>query len=500
MATEDRQTLWRDGVDAPAFEALKQDREVDVAIVGAGITGLTLALLLRDSGLSVAVIERDRIASGVSGRTTGHLTTMPDARVHELIDSFGEDSARQVVTAMAEAVDAVERTVAELAIDCDFRRTDGYLFAAQPEDRDEVERELEACRRLGMPVGFAESHAVALPFAVPAALRVEGQARFHPVKYLAALARAASEAGVAIDEGTRAHHLHAKDTQEIETQHGQRLSAREVVLATHTPAGIDVLQSAAAPYRSYALAFRPRGPVPEGLYWDTAEPYHYVRPQGELVVVGGADHKTGGGDPGESQAALERWVKGRFEVEEITHRWSSQVYEPIDGLPFIGRRATNRHVWVATGFSGDGLVWGTVAAHILAARLQDRDHPHAELLDTKRFEVRAGGGRFVKENLDVAKHFVGDRLGAFGEGDVEDVDVGEGRVLRKGRKVLAVHRDRAGQLHVRDAVCPHLKCVVKWNRVEGSWDCPCHGARYDADGKVLEGPSMHDLHQVEDAE
>ncbi|HJK96927.1 MAG TPA: FAD-dependent oxidoreductase, partial [Polyangiaceae bacterium LLY-WYZ-14_1] len=473
---------------------LVEDLEVDVAIVGAGITGLSLAMKLQAAGFQVAVLDRDRVASGCTGRSTGHLSTSPDADVQAWVDRFGEDDAAAAAGAMREAVEAIDGAVAEHGIDCDFARTHGTYFAATENDVGYLQAELRACERVGVAVEWV-SEGVGLPFPVSGAIRFDRQAQIDPWRYAQGLARAVVERGAQLFEGTRVEHV-GDDGDAVLTVAGDRtVRARDVVLATHTPLGVDPLQTAVAPYRSYAIAFRPRTGPPEGLFWDTAEPYHYVRPAaGGLCVVGGDDHKTGAGDPKASYASLERWVRERFDVDEITHRWSAQVYEPVDGLPFVGRRATSQHVWVATGFSGDGLVWGTVAAAVLAARLQDREHPLIERIDTRRFEVRAGGAKFAKENLDVAKHFVGDRLASLPDQDrAEALAPGEGLLVRRGSGVVAASRGDDGTLHLRDAICPHLKCVVQWNGEEGSWDCPCHGARYAVDGRVIEGPSTQDL-------
>ena len=463
--------------------------DADVAVVGGGITGLTLTLLLAEAGVDVALFERDRLGAGVTGKSTGHLTTLPDLGLARAIDAHGEERAASVVDAMARTVDALERRAAALAPQA-FERVDGYLFAEPEGDVEALRGELAAARRLGLPV--TEDAPPGLPFEVEAAMRLPGQAKLSPGVWLEALAAAAREAGARLYDHAAVTRVRGKE--HVELASGAEVRADRVVLATHTPVGVDPLQTEVAPHRSYVLAFRlASGAPPPALYWDTAEPYHYIRSHDGLVIAGGADHKTGHDDPAEAEARLERWVRARFDVGEIVHRWSSQVYEPIDGLPFIGESLLGRDVWVATGFSGDGLVWGTFAAQVLAAHLTGQEHPYARLLDARRVDVKAGTKDFLKENADVAKRFVADRLGALRQGDPESVGPGEGAVLRLGRKLVAVHRDASGALHQREAVCPHLGCVVSWNGVEGSWDCPCHGARYDAQGEVLEGPSTRGL-------
>lgn len=494
-----RGSVWHPSAEMPSHPALGRDVEADVCVMGGGITGLTAALLLAREGREVVLIERHRLGSGVTGRTTAHVTTLIDAGYANLAEQLGLTTVRAVHASTSAAIEQIARLVRELDADCDFERVDACFYAEPGDDAAPVHGSHDALRAANVEAPGRIETSNGLPFPTADTLVVPDQAQFHPLRYLAALARAASDAGVRIFEATRAHHVRDGTPCEVETGGGHRVRAQHLVHATHTPAGISVLQVEMKNSRSYVLALRTRSEVPPGLFFDTAEPYRYVRRQtiaGEpLVLVGGGDHETGKGEPGEALRSLEAYARERFEDVEVVARWSSQVYAPSDGLPYIGWSPAGPHSIVATGFDGDGMVFGTLSAMIgtnLIVRDSDR---WADLYRPDRFHVKASTRRVLEKGLSVAKNFVVDRLRVDSRA-VADVPPGEARLLQlKGRR-LAVFRDEDGEVHVRSAVCPHMKCIVHWNAFERSWDCSCHGSRFDVDGTVVEGPSLHDLHEV----
>ncbi|MBA2664663.1 MAG: FAD-dependent oxidoreductase [Bradymonadaceae bacterium] len=499
MVRPTHHALWYASTRAPSFRRHEGELEVDVVVVGAGITGLTTALKLKRKGLSVALLERNFVGAGTSGRTTAHLTALIDARFRVLEQSFGPKEARLVAGAMTGAIARVEGFVHELAIACDFERVPGYFYAESADGAAEVEAEMQAARRAGLAIEAAAG--VPLPFATTAGFVVAQQAQFQPIAYLDALAGAVDGQGSHVFEQTGVVDFEDGEPCMVHTTHG-RLRARHVVLATHTPLGINALHTAVAPYRSYVMVVRTHGALCEGLFWDTASPYNYTRrysrERADVVIVGGKDHKTGHSqDERESYRALDAYVSERFDVAEVLYRWSGQFYEPVDGLPFIGRSPLAEHVFVATGFSGDGMTLGTLSAMILADTLLEQPNPYAELFRATRVKPVAGARSFLKENFDVARRFVWDRLSANQRQKLDKLTPGDGVVLRGGKNPIAIHRDESGELQAMSAVCPHMKCIVAWNRAENTWDCPCHGARYAQDGSILEGPPLSGLRRFD---
>lgn len=493
-------SLWWKTFEVAPRPPLAGSLEVDVAVVGAGMTGLTAALLLSREGRRVVVLEADRVGAGTSGGTSAHVTQVLDHRWRDLVSKHGRDGARGVAESTRAALERMAAFVAEERIDCDFARVPGWLYTESESEVSEIEREVEAAREAG--VAAERDDRLGLPFPVAAAVRFEGQARFHPTRYLAGLARAAEAAGARLFDGSRARDVQGGSSCRVLTDSGP-VTAGAVVLATHTPAGFNLVQTAIEPVRSYVLALRLDGRrVPDGLFWDTEEPYHYTRiqpgPRGGWLIVVGADHKTGHERQTErAYRGLEAYAGQRWPGARVEHRWSSQFYEPADGLPFIGPSAVAPNVYVATGYSGTGLVLSTLAGMILTDRLLGRRSPWEDVYASRRIKPLAGGPRFLQMNLDVASRFVADRLGAPKLSDLAEVPAGDARVVEYDGDKVAVYREPSGTLHAVSAVCTHLYCVVDWNAGEKTWDCPCHGARYTPDGEVIEGPATAALTPVE---
>ncbi|HWM94555.1 MAG TPA: FAD-dependent oxidoreductase [Thermoanaerobaculia bacterium] len=486
-------TIW-DKKELPHQPPLEGDERVDVAIVGAGITGLTAARLLVEKGKRVAVLEQNRIGTGTTGGTTAHVTQVPDRRYAELVSKFGRDGMRQVVESTRAAMERIASFVEEDAISCDFARIPAYLYTESEDEVSRLQEEVDAAREVGMPAVFVRE--LPLPFRTAGAVRFDDQARFHPLAYLAGLAAKVDR----IYEETRVVNVEGDGPFRVETERGT-VTADTVLFATHTPAGFSLLHAELEPLRSYVLGIRLRNQEPpDGLFFDTADPYNYTRRQpdngGNVLIVGGKDHKTGHGDPEESYRALEEYVRERWNVESIDYRWSAQFYEPPDGLPLIGEALTSSRVFVATGYSGTGMVFGTVGGMLLADLALDRAPGWAEVYRTSRFKPLAGGPHIAKLNMEVAKDFVKDRLTPSRIEDVSEVPVGEGQVVRIGGEKVAIYREESGKVHAVSPVCTHALCIVHWNPSEKTWDCPCHGGRYSPDGQVLEGPPVKGLEPV----
>jgi glycine/D-amino acid oxidase-like deaminating enzyme/nitrite reductase/ring-hydroxylating ferredoxin subunit len=489
-------SYWVESTPETVYPPLEPGLEVDVAMLGGGITGLTTALLLKEEGLSVAVVEMKRVARGVSGYTTAKLTSGHGPIYAELRSRYGADAARLYGESNEAALAWIAEAVDGRGIDCDFERTFNTVYSEDPSDVEELREEAEAARQAGLDASFTNE--LPLPFPIAGAVRLEGQAQFHPRKYLLALAAAVAGDGSHVFEETRAVDVREGEPCTVETLRGP-LRAHHVVVATHLPfldRGLFFVK--AHPSLSYAVA----APVdaaaaPDGMHISISQPSRSIRTtpdgDGRLLIVGGEGHKPGAGDSRASYAALERTARERFGAEEVRHRWCTHDYSPVDGLPYIGtlRRSTDR-IFVATAFAKWGLTKGTLAAMIIRDAIVGRRSPWADLYEANRLNVRRSAPTFVKENAAVGARFVGDRLSP-GKAAAAELAPGQGAIVRDGRRKLAVHRDEAGELHVLSARCTHLGCLVRWNEAETTWDCPCHGSRFAADGTLVEGPAVEDL-------
>lgn len=501
MTAGSTKSYWHDSTPRGAHKPLGADLSVDVAIVGAGITGLTAALLLAREGRKVAVLEARRAGEGDTGKTTSHITELLDTRYYQLASDFGKDGARLAAQSQRAAIERIAGFVREEAIDCAFERVPAYLYAEKGGDGREIERELEAAREVGLEVSPVET--MPLPIAIERAFRLENQARFHPLRYLDALVAGLTRAGGLIFEGTQVVDFADGEPCRLTTAGGQVVTATRALACTYSPSSTRfALHTRVAAYRSYVVALR-ADDVPEGLYWDNDDPYHYTRREplpggGYLLIVGGEDHKTG--TEKDTLAAFERleaYARDRFGDRPVAYRWSGQILETVDGLPFVGKAPHSSHTYVATGYSGNGITHGTMAGMLLADLALDRDNPWSELYSPSRVKPVASAKDFVVENASVASHFVGDRLKKPEAPTVDEVRPGEGKLIRRGGEALAVYRDESGRAHVCSAVCPHLGCLVQWNNAERTWDCPCHGSRFEPSGDVINGPAVKGLEQKE---
>ena len=494
-------SIWRSSFDrrTPPAPPLRTDRTVDVAVVGAGITGVTLGLLLVEAGLEVAVLERLELGAGTTGATTAHLTEALDIDYTALIARFGEDSARAVARSVRASIDEIERRAAVSGRDCGFRRLPGFRWADRSADLDRLEREAEAAAKIGLALELVWD--VPLPFATAGALRFSDQAEIHPLVYLDALAQGFLAAGGQLYETTPVVEVSGKH---VTVASGHRVEANHVVDATHTPIGTTPsIQTRVFAMTSYVLALRLSKPLGDGLFWDLDDPYHYVRAVGcvgDRVLVGGGDHHTGRTDePGRSLRELEEWARRRFPVAAVERRWSGELFEPADGLPYIGALSTDRSRFVAAGFSGTGLTFGTVAALLIRDLVTEGSSPLEDVYSPGRVNALASGGTVAKETARVAWRFVADRLRR-AQDPSRVLAPGEGRIERSNGRQVAVFRDGDGVLHRLSPRCRHMGCMVAWNALEQTWDCPCHGGRYRGDGTILYGPPTQDLEPADDAQ
>jgi glycine/D-amino acid oxidase-like deaminating enzyme/nitrite reductase/ring-hydroxylating ferredoxin subunit len=485
----------------PDSLCLAGDVRCDVCVVGAGIAGITTAYLLAKKGKSVVVVDDGAIGSGMTGRTTAHLMTAIDDRYYEIERLHGPQGARMAAQSHAAAIEAIEAICAHEKIECELERLDGYLFLPPGGDPDELLREYEAALRAGVEGLHWADRAPMDSYDTGQCLRFPRQGQFHPLKYLAGLALALTRMGGRIYRG-HVEEVKGGAPPTVRLAGGERIDCHSVVVATNVPISDKLaIHTKQAPYLTYVVAARvPRGSVEKALFWDTLHPYHYVRlknPAGEVLIVGGEDHKTGQADDSETRfARLELWMRERFPMaREVLHRWTGQVMEPIDYLAYIGRDPGDENVYVATGDSGMGMTHGTVAGIILTDLIHGVEVPWADLYDPARKNIRAAMA-YAKENANVAWQYM-DWLKPGAVESVEQVVEEHGAIMRRGVHKIAVYRDAQGVVHEMSAKCTHLGCIVRWNPADNTWDCPCHGSRFDALGHVVSGPAVTGLAPVE---
>lgn len=496
---------WTAGTALPEYPPLESNVHVDVCIVGAGIAGLSTAYLLGQAGKSVAVLDDGPVAGGMTQRTTGHLVNAHDDRYFEVEKLHGREGARLAAESHTAAIEQIEAIVRKEAIDCDFARLDGFLFLAEGDTTGTLDRELAAAHRAGLA---AVRRAEGAPFgtwSTGPCLVFPDQGQFHPLKYAAGLARAIEKAGGRIHCNSHADHVEGGVPGVVHV--GRHVVTGDaIVVASNVPVNDRLaIHPKQAPYMTYVIAARvPRASVPKALAWDTGDPYHYLRIQpledADLLIIGGEDHKTGQAlDAADRHARLERWARERFPMMgAIEYAWGGQVMEPVDYLAFIGRNPMDHeNIYVVTGDSGMGLTHGTIAGMILTDLICGRPNPWAALYDPSRVTLRAAA-EFARENSNVALQYA-DWLTGGDVASAEDIPREGGAIVRRGLEKIAVYRDAQGAVHEHSAVCTHLGCIVHWNASEKTFDCPCHGSRYDPHGRVINGPANKPLALVQRA-
>jgi glycine/D-amino acid oxidase-like deaminating enzyme/nitrite reductase/ring-hydroxylating ferredoxin subunit len=493
-------SLWRATSGTPRFDPLRGELHADVTVIGAGITGLTAALLLAQRGKNVVLLERETVGGGETGNTTAHITAAIDAGYNYVRRKYSLDEAKLVAGAQRAAVEKIAELVERYRIDCHFKRVPGYAYTEKRKYVSELKSEAAAAREAGLEAQWIEE--VPLPFATRGAVLWPDQAQFHPMEYLAGLTEQCVAAGVRIFERTQVTGAHDGEPCVVETADGGRVTCGAIFQATNTPiSGFTQVHVKAHAYRTYAMAFRWEGEYPEGLFWDTADPYHYTRWQetdeGTFIIVGGMDHRTGEQeDTEQSYESLAAYVREYFGSLPLTHRWSGQIIEPASGLPLIGGTG---NVYVSTGYSGQGMTFGTVGAMLVADLITGVENPCAAVFDVHRQRPHMTTREFITENLHFPAHLASDRLTSLDvEGkSTDEVRSGEGKIIKIDGKKVAAYRDEAGTLYCVSPVCTHMKCDVGFNLAEKTWDCPCHGSRFKPDGSVLNGPARDPLEKID---
>jgi glycine/D-amino acid oxidase-like deaminating enzyme/nitrite reductase/ring-hydroxylating ferredoxin subunit len=496
-------SLWQDTTNMHVPKSEATDEQLfDVVIAGGGITGITTGLLLQKAGKSVLIAEAQSIGFGTTGGTTAHLNTFLDTPYNVIQNKFGGKDAQIVAKAVRQALNLVKTNVHNYNIACDYRELPGYLFSQDSKQSKELEDIYKASKECDVPVSWSTDIPVPIPF--EKALEFEGQASFHPARYISALAQVFENAGGVLLEECRITAVEEGEPHIIHSSRGD-FRANYFIYATHIPPGVNLLHFRCAPYRSYAMAVKleNKSDYPDALVYDMYDPYHYYRSQeidGErYFIAGGEDHKTGHEKNTDSCfRRLEAHVKKYWAVKEISNQWSSQYFEPTDGLPYIGHLPGHPGtMYVATGYGGNGMVYSHVAAIMLTDMIAGEESEYEELFDPNRIKLVAGFTNFMKEAADVVGRLIDKILPADKINELTELAPGEARVVKYENHRVAIYKDDQGNIHALNSACTHIKCEVAWNSAEKTWDCPCHGSRFSYAGEMLTAPARKDLEKME---
>lgn len=498
----DTTSLWKAISTRPtAYPPLTKDVEVDVAILGGGITGITAANQLVNAGKTVAILEAEQIGGVTTGFSTGNLYIPVQPFYQNIFAKFNLAEAKKIAHSRKFAIDYIEKNVQEKNIQCHFSRRPWYAYTCK-DPRIALDKEVDLFNQMEIPIDYTDS--LPLPFKFKKAVVMQNQARFNPLQYVISMAAELAKKNVLIYENTRVIKITENDVCTLETISG-KVTAKKVFMATHTPIGVNLTQLFTAPYRSYVVAVSLKdNNYPEGHFWDLDRPPHATCTHAvsdnhpSLLMVAGSHHKTGqGSDMRAHYQELETFLREHFQVAEIAYQWSAQHYQSADAVPYIGLASrTAKHTYMATGYWADGLVYGTLAGIIIGDTILEKDNPLISTYQANRFKPIASAGFMVKENTNLFMQYLQD-YPFVEQKNYSNIKAGEGKVVEINREKCAVSRDANNQLHIVSAVCTHMKGIVNWNNAEKTWDCPCHGSRFTQQGAVIEGPAKLNLGKKE---
>lgn len=496
-------SAWQKEALAPLVHPqIQPDAVYDVLIIGGGITGLTAALQLQNAGKNCLLVDMQTLGYGTTGGTSSHVNTFADTTYTEAESAFGAKGAQLFADAVNEGYTIIKNNIDTYKIECDFEVKKGYIYAEDENQAKQLDDLYNGAVNVGVEISYIDD--VPTPVEYVKAAMLPNQAQFHPLKYLKGLEQAYLKAGGLILENTRIDDIEHEYDFHIAKAGEQEFKARKIIYATHMPPKITVFSFRCAPYRSYVLGIKltTDSAYPDALVYDMQEPYHYVRTHvvdgQKLLLVGGNDHKTGHDDPEKAFDDLEKYVRKYYKVSSVKHQWSSQYYIPVDGLPYVGQMPFEADgIYCATGYNGNGMMLGSISAKILADIIIGTENKYTDIFSTSRIKPIDGFKEFVKENVDVAYHFIADRLSIHETDSLKRLQNDSGKVVEVDGKKIAAYRDKDGELHALSPVCTHAQCIVNWNQVEKSWDCPCHGARYDINGTVITGPAVKNLPKID---
>jgi glycine/D-amino acid oxidase-like deaminating enzyme/nitrite reductase/ring-hydroxylating ferredoxin subunit len=501
-------SYWLEELKNPTFKQLNENIEVDVVIVGGGITGITTAYLLLKEGLKVALLEAGKLLNGTTGHTTAKITAQHDLIYDEYISHFGIDKASLYFKANIEARQFIEDTIKEHQIECDFSIQDAYIYATTEEYARKLENEFDAYQKIGIDGGLSND----LPFDIQVKnlLSMRNQAQFHPLKYLSHLVKLIVDMGGILFEDTTAVNVENLEQKvKVLARNGKSVTGDYIVACSHFPfyEGTGLYSTRMHADRSYVLAVKTEKEYPGGMYISAEQPNRSLRSvkiNGEsAVLVGGDSHKTGQGkDTLEHYKALERFSQEVLNSKEILYRWSAQDLITLDKMPYVGAITTTQpNILIATGYRKWGMTNGTAAAGILRDIVLDRETPYVELYSPSRFYADPSLKVFFRENLNVLQHLIKGKI-EIPEHRIDTLSNDEGGVVSINGMRKGAYRDKEGKVHIVDTTCTHIGCEVNWNHGDRTWDCPCHGSRFSYTGDVIEGPAekplqRHDFTMIE---
>jgi glycine/D-amino acid oxidase-like deaminating enzyme/nitrite reductase/ring-hydroxylating ferredoxin subunit len=496
------ESLWQHAQEKISPDGKKyNDTLFDAIIVGGGITGVTTAYELQKQGKKCLLIEAKNLCFGTSGGTTAHVNNFFDTTYGQAASNFGKNGAKNLSKAAGDALRMYARNIKGLDIQCDFSYMDGIVYAQDDKQVKELDDMYKAARDVDVAVDYVDE--IPIHDSFKRAISFKNQGQLHPVKYVYALARAFQKAGGTILENCFYNMVSQKQVLEVETSLGT-FRSEKLIYATHIPPGVNLLHLRCAPYRSYVMAIELEDDqYPLSAVYDMMDPYHYYRTQEtgnqKFLIAGGEDHKTGHEENTELPfEKLEQYLQNIFKIRKIKYRWSSQYFEPADGLAYIGHLpGASDHIFVATGFGGNGITYSHIAASILTSKIVQNIDLYDGLFSPGRIKPVAGFSNFVKENADVVSSLITDPFKISGTATFADIKNNSADTVKYEHHSLAVYKNRDGELFCLRPACTHLKCTVKWNQTERSWDCPCHGARYSINGEVITGPSTRSLEKIE---
>ena len=474
----------------------------DVVIAGGGITGIVTGLLLQKAGKKCLIAEAHTLGFGTTGGTSAHLNTFADTTYGEVKKDFGEANAKLLAEAIAESLSLIKQLAGKYKIDCDLEEKTGYIFSLDKKNDEELRQLVDDAKAACVEMDMVNDSPFPIPYTKIAI--APGQGQFHPVKYLFGLAKIFEEAGGVILQHSRVTNYEEGEIIKVETASGM-VNAKNLVWATHIPTGVNLLHFRAAPYRSYVLGLtlQKDDQYPDALGYDMEDPYHYYRTQiidgQKYLVAGGEDHKTAHEENTENRFRnLEAYVRNYFDVKEVAFKWSSQYFQPADGLPYIGNLPGKKgNVFVATGYGGNGMMYSHIAAIMLTGIITEGNHKYKKLFDPNRVKPIAGFSEFVKEGADAVKQFITGKFSGEKIKELSDMAAGEAKLVKYEGNKIALFKDESHNVHAVNPSCTHIHCTVSWNTAERSWDCPCHGARFSCDGEVLTGPADRDLEHID---
>lgn len=490
-------SYWLDSTPETKYPVLNEDIDVDITIIGAGIVGITSALLLKKEGFKIALVDADGVAQGTSGHTTAKITSQHHLIYNKLINEMGKEKAKQYADANEFAIDFIENTVNKYSIDCDFHRLPAYIYTENENFVSSIKEEAEAALSLGLKAKFLNE--IPLPLHVKGALCFENQAEFHPRKYLLDLARRIPGDGSHIFENTKIVGIDGDTSCTCTTGNGKKISSSNIIIASHFPCydAFGLYFTRLSPKKSYVLAVETKEDFPEAMFINAEEPGRSLRCQnyknGKIVLVGGEGHKTAHGEnPLTHYKNLKSFAKKTLNLENILYYWSTQDYMTLDGVPYIGHlTSSTKNIYVATGFGEWGMTNGTAAAVLLKDLITNKENPWRDLYNPSRPMYPSSFKNLFKENIDVAKELIKGKLQSVTNN--LDLNKNEGKVVTINGRKYGAYKDNTGNIHIVDNTCTHLGCELKWNDAEKSWDCPCHGSRFSYEGDIIEGPAVHKL-------